>query len=39
MELECFTVCADLTDMSFPLSITEVCGGTMTWKEIGRLVW
>ena len=23
----------------FPLSITEVCGGIMTWREIGRLAW
>ena len=38
MKLECLTVCADLTDMSFPLSITEVCRGIMTWREIDRLV-
>ena len=24
--------------MSFILSITEVCGGTITWREIDRLV-
>ena len=38
MKLECLTVCADLTDMSFPLSISEVCGGITTWREIDRLV-
>ena len=33
------SLCKRFDQHIFPLSITEVYGGTMTWEEIERLVW